>query len=83
MFSIDKKKKYSLKFNQGQDIIYNNINCLDIHDNIGVNDNCLSSDNNYVELANFGNGEPKFEINNGERSYIVKKLYVYQISEYY
>lgn len=40
----------------------------------------MSNDNNWVQLYDCGVGESLYEINNDEHNFIVKQLFVYQIS---
>lgn len=49
--------------------------------NVGISQDFMSSQENYIELNDYGNDEPKYEITNGETSFTVKELYVYQISD--
>lgn len=35
-----------------------------------------------IQLTQYGNGEPKFELNEGGKQFSVKQLFVYQISFY-
>lgn len=81
MFSIDKMKKYEIKKTRVKDAIgcrYNN--CFWFNYGLWVRNNFMSSNKNGVQLTDYGIGEPQYEINNGEESFTVKQLYVYQIA---
>lgn len=40
----------------------------------------MSSNENRIQLTQYGNDEPKFEINNDDNKFTVKQLFAYQIT---
>lgn len=81
MFSIIKKKKYEINQTRVDRAICSILNqCLNFTHVLALRNNFMSNDNNWVQLYDCGVGESLYEINNDEHNFIVKQLFVYQIS---
>lgn len=80
-FSIDKKKKYQVKFGK-----FNNRICtwrgysLCLGEELYLHDSFMSRNDGVMSLNDkYGEGSSSYEINNGEGNFAPKQLFVYQV----